>query len=121
MKICVDENIPLNTVAALRRLGHNVLDIRGTLQQGISDEVLWALIQQEKRLLITTDKGFVQHRDEPHAGILVVRLRQPNAHKIHERVMQAMEQFTADEWAGLMVVMRDVMQSVWRTTSKLKI
>ena len=114
MKICVDENIPLNTVAELRSLGHDVLDIRGTLNQGISDEVLWTLIQQDNRLLITTDKGFVQHRDEPHAGILIVRLRQPNAQKIHERVLQAIEQFTEAEWPGLVVVMRDVVQSMWR-------
>ncbi len=110
---CVDENVPLNTVAELGNLGHDVLDIRGTVSQGISDDVLWEMIQQENRLLITTDKGFVQHRDK-HAGILVVRLRQPNAQKIHERVMQAMEQFSEDEWAGLVVVMRDVVQSVWR-------
>ena len=114
MKICVDENVPLNTVAELGNLGHDVLDVRGTVNQGISDDVLWEMIQQQDRLLITTDKGFVQHRDEPHSGILVVRLRQPNAQKIHERVMQAMEQFSENEWAGLVVVMRDVVQSVWR-------
>ena len=114
MKICVDENIPLDAVAELGNLGHDVLDIRGTDRQGISDDVLWEMNQQENRLLITTDKGFVQHRDKLHAGILVVRLRQPNAQKIHERVMQAMEQFSENEWAGLMVVMRDVVQSVWR-------
>ena len=114
MKICVDENIPLNTVVELRSFGHDVLDIRGTLHQGISDEVLWSLNQQDKRLLVTTDKGFVQHRDKLHAGISIVRLRQPNAQKIHERVLQAMEQFTETEWPGLLVVMRDVVQSVWR-------
>ena len=79
MKICVDENIPLNTIGELRDLGHEVLDIRGTINQGISDDVLW-----------------------------------PNAQKIHERVMQAMKQFPEDEWAGLVVVMRDVVQSSWR-------
>ncbi len=114
MKICVDENIPLNTIAELQNLEHDVLDIRGTINQGISDDVLWTMIRQENRLLITTDKGFVQYRDEPHTGILIVRLRQPNAQKIHERVMQAMAQFSEDEWAGLVVVMRDVVQSVWR-------
>jgi predicted nuclease of predicted toxin-antitoxin system len=114
MNICVDENIPHGTARELRNLGHDVLDIRGTADQGIADDVLWAMIQQDRRMLITTDKGFVQYRDEQHAGILVVRLRQPNARKIHERVMQAMEQFPEAEWAGLVVVMRDVVQSVSR-------
>ena len=114
MKICVDENIPLNTVEELRNLGHDVLDIRGTADQGIADDVLWAMIEPDRRLLITTDKGFVQYRDEQHAGILVVRLRQPNAGKIHERVMQAIEQFSEAEWPGMVVVMRDLVQSVSR-------
>jgi predicted nuclease of predicted toxin-antitoxin system len=115
MKICVDENIPLRTGLELRRLGHDVLDIRGTADQGISDSVLWVMVQQEKRLFITTDKGFVQHRREKHYGVLVVRLRRPNEKRIHERVIKAMIQFPEDEWMGLTVVMRDVVQSVWGT------
>jgi predicted nuclease of predicted toxin-antitoxin system len=114
MKLCVDENIPRNTVVELQNLGHDVLDIRGTANQGISDDIFWARIQQENRLLITTDKGFLQHRREQHSGILIVRLRQPNAQKIHQRVIQAMEKVSEGEWAGTVVVMRDVMQSVWR-------
>lgn len=55
MKICVDENIPLITVLELKKLGHDVLDIRGTEDRGISDDLLWEKIQKEGRLLITTD------------------------------------------------------------------
>lgn len=118
MKIFVDENIPLMTVRALRKMGHDVLDIRGTAEEGMTDDALWEMIQPEGRLLITTDKGFTQHRDELHHGILVVRLRQPNRRKIHQRVMQAMTRFAAEEWPGLLVVMRDVVQSVWRAGQK---
>jgi hypothetical protein len=39
MKVCVDENIPLITVAELKNLGHDVLDIRGTPNKGISDDL----------------------------------------------------------------------------------
>ncbi|HEX8139432.1 MAG TPA: DUF5615 family PIN-like protein [Pyrinomonadaceae bacterium] len=74
MKICVDENIPLTTVVELESLGHNVLDVRGTTNQGMPDDLLWDLAQKEGRLLISTDKGFVQHRNESHHGILVIRL-----------------------------------------------
>ncbi|MBM4467462.1 MAG: hypothetical protein FJ014_18215 [Chloroflexi bacterium] len=114
MKIFVDENIPLMTVQALRDLGHDVLDIRRTADQGMTDDTLWEMVQQEGRLLITTDKGFAQHREESHHGILIVLLRQPNRRRIHRRVMQAIAQFTTDEWSGLLVTMRDVVQSVWR-------
>jgi hypothetical protein len=40
MKIFVDENIPLMTVQALRADGHDVLDIRGTPDEGMDDETL---------------------------------------------------------------------------------
>ena len=69
-------------------MGHDVLDIRGKVDQGMPDDLLWIRVQGERRLLITTDKGFVQRRDEQHCGILVVRLKQPNEQKIHQRVMQ---------------------------------
>ncbi len=57
MRILVDENIPLMTVAALRGIGHDVLDVRGTADQGSDDPTLWQIAQQEARLLVTTDKG----------------------------------------------------------------
>ena len=80
----------------------------------MSDNVLWHRIQREGRLLITTDKRFAQYRNEPHHGILIVRLRQPNRHRIHQRVMRAITQFDVEEWPGLLVVMRDTVQSMWR-------
>ncbi|SRR6266545_2135394 len=116
MKICVDENIPLITVVELRKLGHDVLDIRGTDDQGISDGLLWERVLREERLLITTDKGFANRRREAHFGILIIRLHQPNERKIHERVMGALRQFAEEDWNGLLVVMRDVVQSSWRET-----
>jgi len=116
MKICVDENIPYVTVRELKMLGHDVLDLRGTSEQGMPDDLLWARIQKEDRLLISTDKGFAQYRSETHWGILIVRLRQPNEQKIHQRIMQALRQFAENEWPGLLVVMRDTVQSVWRAS-----
>jgi predicted nuclease of predicted toxin-antitoxin system len=114
MKILVDENIPSRTVGELRGLGHDVLDIRGSPEQRMDDDLLWARLLREQRLLITTDKGFAQHRQESHHGMLIVRLRQPNEAKIHERVMRAVSQYAEADWPGLLVVMRDTIQSVSR-------
>ncbi|HUW20633.1 MAG TPA: DUF5615 family PIN-like protein [Sedimentisphaerales bacterium] len=58
MKILVDENIPLMGVQELRQMGHDVLDIRGTPDKGTSDEFLLKKACEEKRILITTDRGF---------------------------------------------------------------
>ncbi len=70
--------------------------------------------QQEKRLLMTTDKGFAQYRMESHHGILIIQLHRPNRKKIHERIIKALEQFSENAWPGLLVVMRDTAQSIWR-------
>ena len=114
MKIFVDEDIPLMTVLALRMMGHDVRDMRGTPNQGMHDDALWEMAQREERLLITTDKGFTQYRAVPHHGVLIIRLRRPNRHKIHQRIMQALRRFSDTDWPGLLVVMRDVAQSTWR-------
>ena len=115
MKVFVDENIPLMTVNALREQGFDVIDIRGTEDQGITDEVLWRKAQKEKCLLITTDKGFSSYREEPHHGILIIRLKQPTRLKIHQSVIQALKKYSEGEWPGLMVVMRDAVQSTWKS------
>jgi predicted nuclease of predicted toxin-antitoxin system len=114
MRVLVDENIPSMTVRALSEDGHVVLDVRGTAQEGATDPDLWTLAQQQSCLLITTDKGFAQHRNEPHCGILIVRLRQPNRRRIHAHVRQAMADFAEHEWSGLLVTERDTVRSVYR-------
>jgi predicted nuclease of predicted toxin-antitoxin system len=114
MTIVVDENIPNRTLESLRAMGHTVIDVRGTPEEGIHDDLLWRKAQQERALLITTDKGFATKRNEVHFGVLVIRLRQPNRLKIHGRILQAISQFADPEWPGLIVVMRDAVQSVIR-------
>jgi predicted nuclease of predicted toxin-antitoxin system len=56
MKIFVDENIPLMTVRALRGMGYDVRDIRGTADEGMTDDALWKLVQREGRLLISDSR-----------------------------------------------------------------
>ncbi len=118
MNVLVDEHIPLMTVHELRAKQHNVRDIRGTPDQGMPDEALWEMAQRESRMLITTDKGLTQYRAAQHHGVLIIRLRKPNRIRIHNRIMQAMTQFTEQDWKGLVVVMRDVAQSKWRYERK---
>ncbi len=114
MRILVDENIPRITVERLRELGHDVKDIRGTGEQGLPDTGVWDIAVRERRLLITTDKGFTEYRAARHPGILIVRLRQPNRLKIHQSVMLAIERFGDEEWSGLLVVIRDTAMSTSR-------
>jgi predicted nuclease of predicted toxin-antitoxin system len=116
MKILVDENIPSVTVHELRASGHDVLDFRQTGKQGMPDPDLWAESQAQERLLVTTDKGFIERCAAPHWGVLVIRLRQPNTARIHERVMRAIQQHTPEQWPGLLVVMRDRVKTLRRSS-----
>jgi len=118
MRILVDENIPLMSVNELRALGHDVMDIRGTNDEGIDDEELWKIVQKEKRLLITTDKGFLQNRYEKHHGILIIRLKQPNRLKIHKKVIKGLSLFKEKEWPQMTVVMQDTFYSTWKRKGK---
>ena len=98
----------------LREIGHDILDIRGTVDEGMTDVDLWNKVNREGRLLITTDRGFSYFRDREHNGILIVALRQPNRIKIHERATEALRLFSPAQWPGLLVVMRDKTMSSWR-------
>jgi predicted nuclease of predicted toxin-antitoxin system len=59
MKVLVDENIPLMTVAELRSKGFDVVDIRGGAEQGITDEVLWQKAQQKKDFSLQLIRDFL--------------------------------------------------------------
>lgn len=120
MKILVDENIPRITVESLRASGHDVRDIRGTSEQGLSDPELWSVAQAEARLLITTDKGFAEYRTVPHHGIFIVRLRQPNRRKIDRAVMHVIGRFRESEWPNLLVVVRDSTMSTSRAGGQIE-
>lgn len=114
MKILVDENIPKSTVETLKGFGHDVLDIRGSKDEGISDRELWGMALKQHRMLISTDRGFTQRRHEKHHGILIIALRQPNCSKIHDRIITALNTFPSDQWRNLLVIMRDQAKSTWR-------
>ena len=50
MKIVVDEHIPLMTVQTLREMGHEVRDIRGTPDEGMHDDELFATLYHVGKL-----------------------------------------------------------------------
>lgn len=114
MKIFVDENIPLMTVKYLRGFGHEVVDIRGTEEEGMTDEDIWQMVQRRGYLLVTTDKGFARKRYEKHNGIIIIRLKQPNRLKIHQKVIRAISLFKERKWQGVTVVMQDTFHTVWK-------
>ncbi len=56
-RILANENVPEETVEALRYLGHDVIWMR-TYAPGTADEIVLAQAQEENRIVMTFDKDF---------------------------------------------------------------
>ncbi len=107
MKFFIDENIPRITVEKLRDDGHDVLDIRGTPDEGSEDETIWQIAKKGERFLITTDKGFNNNRDKPHYGVLIVKLKKPNKQRIHDRIIYALNLYSKEDLKEKIIIVRD--------------
>lgn len=76
MRLLINENIPLASVAALREAGHDVISITER-SPGISDEAVMALAHHEQRIVLTFDRDYgelVFRRQLPlPGGVLYLR------------------------------------------------
>src|SRR4051812_9905304 len=90
-----DENVPLQVVAELRRIGHDVLTSAdaGNANAAVPDTDVLTFAASEHRILITLNRRHFlrlhQHRTADHAGILLCTY-DPNfcrqALRIHQTV-----------------------------------
>jgi predicted nuclease of predicted toxin-antitoxin system len=101
MRLCANENVPAECVAALRQRGHDVLWIREAAR-GCDDNAVLAAAQAGARILITFDKDFgdlVFHRGKSASrGVVLFRLRKPSPGFVARRVVQILE--STAEWDG---------------------
>lgn len=110
MKYLLDENFPKSAQTLLEELGHEVIDIRGTVDEGADDERLFALAQAAMAVILTTDRDFyhtIPLQYNHHHGVIVIALKQPNRHAILERLRWALQQSFMDEMANTIVLLRD--------------
>jgi uncharacterized protein with PIN domain len=95
-----NENFPLQTVRALRRLGHDVVTSfeAGNANRSVPDEEVLTFAAGEQRILLTQNRlhflRLHQHGVIAHAGIVVCTY-DPNferlAQRIHEQVSNVNE------------------------------
>ena len=89
MRFFLDENFPKKAASYLEAQGHEVFDVRGTQNEGISDRDIFALARNESAIFLTSDKDFyhtIHLTEKPHNGIIVIALRQPNTQAILEKL-----------------------------------
>lgn len=77
-----------------------MIDIRGTRKEGLDDKKIFDLAKKSKAIFLTTDKDFshtIHFISQPHFGILVIALSQPNAIKILEKLDWFLKKFINSE------------------------
>ena len=75
--------------------------------QGLADEALWPLVQQEERWLVTADKGYTDLRVYPpgsHAGVLLFRLDEESQRGYLELTQTALDHLSFEELTGSIIV-----------------
>jgi len=104
MKVKLDENMPAALAEQLHRLGHDVHTVVEESLAGQSDPDIWAAAQDERRFLITQDLDFSDVRQfvpGTHAGILLVRLRNPGRLALSQTVARAFADEEVSAWTDV--------------------
>ncbi|MGH8527230.1 MAG: DUF5615 family PIN-like protein [Gammaproteobacteria bacterium] len=110
MKVKLDENLPTRLVDALEKRGHEVDTVATEGLAGKLDVHVWASACREGRFFITQDLDFSdirRFRPGTHPGLLLVRLREPGANALLERISAAIQTHGLESWSGCFVVLTD--------------
>ena len=101
MRILANENVPGETVAALRQRNHDIVWAR-TDAPGSSDRELLERAAAEERLLITLDKDFgelaFRSTLPASSGIVLLRVQTPEPSILTRIAVAALD--ARDDWAG---------------------
>ncbi len=110
MKIKLNENLPAGLVPVLTEFGHEVDTVVTEGLAGRNDPAVWDTAQKEERFLVTQDLDFSDIRvftPGTHAGILLVRLREPGRTALVRYLSELFADEPVDTWAGCFVVATD--------------
>jgi len=107
MKIKLDENLPTALAEELRKLGYDTHTVPEEGLAGYVDPDIWAAAQNEGRFLVTQDLDFSDIRQftpGTHAGILLVRLRNPGRVALTQTIRHIFATEDVADWDGCFVV-----------------
>lgn len=105
MKIKLDENLPARLSGILAARGHDVHTVPEENLSGRPDADIWRATCEEGRFLITQDLDFSDARryaPGTHAGLLLLRLREPGAQALVEAVASIADEIAT--WQACFVV-----------------
>lgn len=106
----LDENFPKTSGYLLQAKGHQVIDIRGSKNEGADDTTIFSMAQKHSAIFLTTDKDFfhtVPHLYPVHFGIIVVNLRQPNRLNIAEKMEWVLKNIDLANFKSRVLLLHD--------------
>ena len=106
MKFLADENIGLQVVSSLHNSGFNIKSVL-QIRPGIPDAQILSLANQEKRILITSDKDFgelVYSGKLAHHGIILLRLKKDSSQSKIKILHQFLHQYSTKLYKAFTVV-----------------
>lgn len=106
-RIKIDEDLPREVADILAAKGHDTATVVGQGWQGLSDDALWPRVQNERRWLVTADRGFGDLRHYPpgtHAGVILLRAQEESRRTYLDLATIAFEYLKLDEIPGAVVV-----------------
>lgn len=115
MKLKLDENVTVATVAVLTEAGHDVHTVADEALTGRPDADVWAACRTEQRMLVTFDLGFADVRSYPpgtHGGVVVLRLADQRPDAVVPVVRELVATHDLDALAGRLVVVTERMVRV---------
>jgi predicted nuclease of predicted toxin-antitoxin system len=107
LRIKADENMPRTVLQVLRERGHDAVSVREQNMGGWKDLELWRVIQEERRFLITADKGFADVRSFPpgtHTGILLLRPDEDGIRPLIDLLKRVLDSYGLEELQGTLTV-----------------
>ena len=110
MKVKLDENIPVRLAGHLAILGYDVDTVASEGLKGKPDSDVWGAARGGDRFLITQDFDFSdvrQFKPGTHAGLLLLRLREPGANALVSRIQAVVQAEGLEAFARCFVVLTD--------------
>ena len=106
-RVKIDEDLPRQIADLVADRGYDAATVVGQGWQGVPDDDLWPRVQDERRWLITADKGFADLRLHPagsHAGGILLRAVEESRRAYLELAAVALDRLRLDDLAGAVVV-----------------
>jgi predicted nuclease of predicted toxin-antitoxin system len=99
MRFKIDENLPVEVAERLCEAQHDAMTVHEQRMGGHADRSIAAIVQDEKRALITLDLDFADIRIYPPAdyfGLIVLRLRAQDKPKVMALIERVVPQLACE-------------------------